>query len=143
MVGTRSCPLCREVLAPPSKSSRFYEDELFVAFPANSALSHGHSLLVPRRHVEAIGGLKTLELEDLGPALAIVATRLQRLSRDFTVSLNHGPVAGQEEPHIHFHVIPRYVDGVGSLAPGRAWGYDAPRKRVSPRAARELAAVLR
>ena len=26
---------------------------------------------------------------------------------DFSVNLNDGPLAGQEVPHVHFHVIPR------------------------------------
>ncbi len=30
---------------------------------------------------------------------------------DFSVNLNDGPLAGQEVPHVHFHVIPRVVEG--------------------------------
>ena len=30
---------------------------------------------------------------------------------DFSVNLNDGPLAGQEVPHVHFHVIPRVPEG--------------------------------
>ena len=30
---------------------------------------------------------------------------------DFTVNLNDGPFAGQEVPHVHFHIIPRLAEG--------------------------------
>ena len=35
---------------------------------------------------------------------------------DFTICLHDGPLAGQEVPHVHFHVIPRNEgDGGGTL----------------------------
>lgn len=35
---------------------------------------------------------------------------------DFTVCLHDGPLAGQEVPHVHFHVLPRTQgDGGGTL----------------------------
>ena len=35
---------------------------------------------------------------------------------DFTICLHDGPLAGQEVPHVHFHVLPRNEgDGGGTL----------------------------
>lgn len=135
--------MCREITRPLIDGSRFLENRYFVAFLANSALSRGHSLLVPRRHVEKIDELTSAEREALGESLTVVTERVRRLTADFTVSLNHGAVAGQHVPHIHFHIIPRYSTGVRSLAPGIAWGYDAPRETVSPEEARQLRDELR
>ena len=37
-------------------------------------------------------------------------------TEDFTVAIHDGPLAGQEIPHVHIHVIPRQQgDGGGSL----------------------------
>lgn len=136
------CPLCREIVRPAAEGSRFFENRYFVAFLANSALSRGHTLLVPRRHVEKIEELTSAERSELGKSLTSVTERVRRLTHDFTVSLNHGIVAGQHVPHIHFHIIPRYPTGVLSLAPGIAWGYDAPRERVPPSEAQKLRDLL-
>ena len=45
-------------------------------------------------------------------------TRCRRLSKvfdttDFTICLHDGPLAGQEVPHVHVHVIPRTIDDGG------------------------------
>ena len=37
-------------------------------------------------------------------------------TEDFTIAIHDGPLAGQEIPHVHIHVIPRQQgDGGGSL----------------------------
>ena len=37
-------------------------------------------------------------------------------TRDFTICVHDGPLAGQEVPHVHAHVIPRTPgDGGGTL----------------------------
>lgn len=140
------CSFC-QVARAKDRTPKIYSGRYYLAFPANSALTHGHTLVIPRRHRETLFELSGPERRSLAQALAETARRLSVLSRQFTVSLNHGPLAGQHVKHLHFHVIPRYRTGRGPLAAGVAWGYDAPRTSVSPsdmiRLARRLSRSLR
>jgi len=135
------CPFCAFTLGD-SKGPIFYEDTLFVGALATEALTRGHSLVIPRRHVEALGAFTRAELTGLGAALNSVAHHVARLAPTYNISLNFGSMAGQHVPHLHFHVIPRYSDGKGSLTAGVAWGNDQPKKRVTPVEEAELLGVL-
>jgi diadenosine tetraphosphate (Ap4A) HIT family hydrolase len=46
---------------------------------------------------------------------------------DYNIGVNNGPIAGQTVPHVHIHVMPRYVNdvedprgGVRNVIPERA-----------------------
>lgn len=86
------------------------ESETTLAFLDANPLARGHTLVIPRDHHERIG--------DLSPALAAdVFDHLYRITTAVadgvgadavTVGFNDGPAAGQEVPHVHGHVIPRF-----------------------------------
>ena len=52
----------------------------------------------------------------------------------FNIGINDGPVAGQTIPHLHVHLIPRYVGDVADPRGGVRWvlpdraDYGSPRK---------------
>lgn len=78
-----------------------------VAFLDRSPLFRGHTLLVPRRHVETLG-----ELPDA--LLAPYFTELRRVTRAVQAGLGadgvfvaQNNVVSQSVPHLHFHVVPR------------------------------------
>ncbi len=78
----------------------------------------GHTLVVPTRGVQRLGQLSEHERHALMDGVAQVQTRLSRHfgTEDFTVCLHDGPLAGQEVPHVHVHVLPRTEgDGGGTL----------------------------
>lgn len=109
------CLFCA-IVAGDIPSKLVYEDELAVAFLDINPWQAGHTLVVPRRHVDDM-------LEDadvtasIVPAVQAVAQLLKdRLGAEgFNVLFNTGAVSGQEVFHLHAHVIPRY-----SAAPGIA-----------------------
>ena len=84
-----------------------------VVFPR----SEGHTLVVPSRPVQRINDLSNLELTDLFGGLKHTQAVLSRYfkTNDFTVVIHDGPLARQEIPHLHIHVIPR-LDGDTGLA---------------------------
>jgi diadenosine tetraphosphate (Ap4A) HIT family hydrolase len=88
-----------------------------VAFLDTSPINPGHTIVVPRRHVVAFTQLSTQEAGRLAIAVQRIAASLkERLPGcvGITLSLADGEGAGQEVPHVHFHVIPRYPeDGFG------------------------------
>ncbi len=78
----------------------------------------GHTLVIPTRPVQRLAALTQDERSSLMDGVAEVQQRLGRQfsTTDFTVCLHDGPLAGQEVPHVHVHVLPRTSgDGGGTL----------------------------
>ena len=78
-----------------------------------SPFTEGHTLVIPKREVARFEELPETE------ALSLMHT-MQRVSKavckayggaDYNIQLNNGPGAGQEVPHVHFHIIPRIKSG--------------------------------
>ena len=78
----------------------------------------GHTLVIPTRPVQRLAALTQDERTSLMDGVAEVQHRLGRKfsTTDFTVCVHDGPLAGQEVPHVHVHVLPRTSgDGGGTL----------------------------
>jgi histidine triad (HIT) family protein len=86
-----------------------YEDEKVVAFLDANPVSRGHTLVVPREHVEDIHG--TEHMDYMHPALARVADAVRDAfdPEGINIAQNNGEAAGQEVFHLHFHVTPIYT----------------------------------
>lgn len=86
-------------------------------------VSEGHTLVVPRRHVESVFELGVEELASLWELVATTRRELTvRLSPDgFTVGVNDGEAAGQTVEHAHVHVIPRFKGDVEDPRGGVRW----------------------
>ncbi len=74
-------------------------------------ISPGHTLIVPRRHVGSFFEATTQERAEL---LALLDEAKRELDAQFApaafnIGINDGPAAGQTVPHLHIHLIPRYV----------------------------------
>ena len=77
----------------------------------------GHTLVVPVNPVQRIAELSKSDLADLFDGVKQVQSTLSGYfeTKDFTVVVHDGPMAGQEIPHVHVHVIPR-AEGDGGQA---------------------------
>ncbi|MCH5374383.1 MAG: HIT domain-containing protein, partial [Planctomycetes bacterium] len=71
-----NCPFCR-ILNDDLPSSRVYEDEQLMAFLDIHPISPGHTLVVPRRHVESFTDLSSEEVCQLARAGKLVAAHLK------------------------------------------------------------------
>ena len=73
----------------------------------------GHTLVVPKEQAQRISELSIDSRRALMDGVVEVQRRLsiEFKTTDFSVNLNDGPLAGQEVPHVHFHVIPRVAEG--------------------------------
>ena len=80
--------------------------------------SEGHTLVVLENPSQRLADLSQ---QVLGLLFSGVKETQETLSAyfdttDFTVTVHDGPLAGQEIPHVHVHVIPRLAgDGGGAL----------------------------
>ena len=87
-----------------------YEDDLVIAFLDINPVNKGHLLVVPKQWFKNIfdGEAKILaQIMRVGQKLGLAIKK--SLGADgVNLLMNNGEAAGQEEPHAHLHVIPRY-----------------------------------
>ena len=122
-----------------------FEDEVSVAFLDNRPLFAGHTLLVPREHLEAIWDLPR---DLIGPLFAnarllAVAVRDAMGAQGAFIAANN--VVSQSVPHFHVHVVPRVrKDGLrGFFWPRRKYEDDDHMAEVAETVRAAIAAVRR
>lgn len=91
---------------------KVYEDNLTIAFMDAMPQSDGHVLVVPKE--------AAIDLFDLSEESAVAVIRTTKLIANgvrlafdpdgIAVCQYNGAAAGQTIPHLHFHVVPRYVN---------------------------------
>ncbi|MGQ0803143.1 MAG: HIT family protein [Actinomycetota bacterium] len=103
----KPCPFCAIVEGEREAAHVVHESEDVVAFLDHRPVFVGHTLVVPRQHLET---LLDLPAERIGPYFAEV----QRVTAAVTtameaqgsfVAINN--VVSQSVPHLHTHVVPR------------------------------------
>lgn len=105
----QTCTFCK-IISNKLSSSRVYEDKACIAFLDIHPINVGHVLIVPKKHVERISDLSSRAHHSLSSAIQTVVSKLQESSLKadgFNIFLSDGEVAGQEVPHIHYHIVPR------------------------------------
>lgn len=103
------CIFC-EIIKGNIPSKKVYEDEDVIAILDISQTTYGHTLVIPKKHVENI-------LECDKETLNKVLNKVQDIANMITSKLgakgcnvlaNTGEAAGQTVMHFHVHIIPRY-----------------------------------
>ena len=110
--------LFESILSGQIPSHCVAQGESWYAFLDIFPRREGHTLVIPRKAVQRLSELNSQELSGLVEGITEVQQRLGThfSTTDFTVCLHDGPLAGQEVPHVHFHVLPRTQgDGGGTL----------------------------
>ncbi|MCI4340750.1 MAG: HIT family protein [Thermoplasmata archaeon] len=96
-----------------------YEDAETVAFLDLFPWTRGHTLIVPRQHVDRLKDLPVPERAPFLGAVAEMCRRIERLAPDYNIALNQGARAGQVVFHLHVHLIPRYGEANPFVGPHR------------------------
>jgi len=112
-----NCLFCKIVTKNISVAA-IYEDALSLAFLDIHPVASGHTLVIPKIHIENILDLPDNQVESFFQVVKKVVALLQeRLEpRGFTIGINHGRISGQTIDHLHVHIVPRYEgDKGGSL----------------------------
>jgi diadenosine tetraphosphate (Ap4A) HIT family hydrolase len=102
-----SCELCepQEVLL---------ESDFAYVRSDSHALSRGHVIVVPRRHVADFFEMSAAEQ---GSVIALLNRARKLLQKEYApdgynIGVNVGTAAGQSRMHVHVHLIPRYAGDV-------------------------------
>lgn len=102
------CIFC-QIIAGELPAHKVYEDEQVVAILDIKPVHAGHILVLPKKHV---ANLEEISETDLSAVITVVK-KIGGLLKEklnyagYNVVENNDPVAGQEIPHLHFHLIPR------------------------------------
>jgi histidine triad (HIT) family protein len=118
---TEDCIFC-SIVAGDVPSRTVYEDEDVLAFLDVTPLSPGHTLVIPTAHHETIADLPAALRSALGERLLALTPAVEAAvdADASTVAFNNGEAAGQEVPHVHGHVIPRFEGDGGTAVHGVA-----------------------
>jgi diadenosine tetraphosphate (Ap4A) HIT family hydrolase len=99
-----ACPFCNF-----DRARLVLESESAIAMRDGFPVADGHTLVIPRRHVQSIFQLSAHDQAALWALVADVREQLiQDVSADaINIGVNDGWAAGQTLEHAHIHLIPR------------------------------------
>jgi len=105
-----NCIFC-DILAGLAPANFIHRDDLCAAFMDIRPVNPGHVLVVPRAHAAL---LTELDEVTVGRMLQVaqrvdVALRASGIKCEaVNLIISDGAAAGQEVPHVHLHIIPRF-----------------------------------
>ncbi|PSH00468.1 MAG: hypothetical protein BRC30_03380 [Nanohaloarchaea archaeon SW_7_46_7] len=101
------CIFC-QIIEGEMPSNKVYEDDQVVAFLDLNPVSKGHTLVVPKQHVEDIHDAEHMDYM-WEPIVNVANAVKDRFGAEgVNIAQNNGEKAGQEVFHLHFHVTPIY-----------------------------------
>lgn len=106
-----------KIIAGAIPSYKIYEDDFCIVILDINPIRKGHCLVISKKSVDIITKLDSDTLSHIISAVQAVDKRLrEKLGADaVNVLVNDGKDAGQEIPHVHFHVVPRF-SGDGNMS---------------------------
>jgi len=109
-----TCVFCR-ILSGELESSFAYRGSKASAFLDIHPITPGHVLIVPHSHVERFAAIEpstTAEMIEIAQKILREIQRTDLKCEGTNIFLSDGAVAGQDVPHSHLHIVPRfYGDG--------------------------------
>jgi len=106
-----SCPFC-DVASQTPRSRILTQNQHGFVIRDGFPVTEGHTLIIPKRHVGSFFDITDEERQSLLYLLDQAKRDIQTEFNpdDYNIGINDGPSAGQTVPHLHIHLIPRYVE---------------------------------
>ena len=111
----KNCVFCKIIKTGKPHHEIIWQDKKFIAFLSKEPIKQGHTLLIPRKHVD-----KYLDMNDKDfLEIAKVAKKMATALRDIFKSKRTAFIIdGFRVPHLHVHLIPvnksgEIIKGVG------------------------------
>ncbi len=105
------CVFCK-IAAGEIPAQKVYEDQDYLAFLDIAPNTKGHTLVVPKEHFANFTEMDAESAANLIKVVHRLAPQIAGLlqAAGFNLGLNNGKAAGQVIDHVHWHVIPRYLN---------------------------------
>lgn len=106
----QECLFCK-IAKGEIPSKKVYEDSDSFAFLDINPRNPGHTLVITKKHYGTIFDIPSGEVGRLFETVKKIAGMVKNGVNAHGVNIiqNNGKAAGQVVPHLHFHVIPRFV----------------------------------
>lgn len=107
-----NCIFCK-IVAGEIPSYKIYEDSEVLAFLDISQTTPGHTLVIPKKHVQDIYHLTAEEAGNIFARVPMIARAIKASNpeiKGMNIVNNNGEIAYQSVLHAHFHLIPRYSE---------------------------------
>lgn len=105
------CIFCK-IISGEIPSFKIYEDNKVYAFLDINPVNAGHTLVVPKEHYIVLPQMPEALATHIMKVVKYLSGAIFEMTgaHGINVSQNNGAAAGQEVPHVHFHIIPRFQD---------------------------------
>ncbi len=102
----KECVFCK-IVAGTHEAPVVFEDEATLAFLDHRPLFYGHTLVIPRRHVETLPDLPPELVPRVFGTAQLVARAIEAglAAKGTFIGINNR--VSQSVPHLHVHVVPR------------------------------------
>ena len=121
---SRDCIFCK-IARHEASAGIVAEDDAVIAFLDIAPINPGHTLVVPKRHATSLGEMPPViggQVFETAMAVAAALRRSGLRCEGVNFHLADGAAAGQEVPHVHLHVIPRFAGDGHRLRFGPGYG---------------------
>lgn len=111
----KDCIFCK-IIAGEIPSAKVYEDEEVFAFLDITQVTPGHTLVIPKKHIENLMEYTEDEIAEVSKRLPKIARAILKAfpnAEGINLINNNGEAAYQSVFHSHFHLIPRYDEDDG------------------------------
>ena len=112
-----SCVFCK-IVKGDIKPHTVFENEKTLAFLDANPLTKGHTVIIPKIHVSKLEKLDEDTAEAFFRTIHKLVAPIQNAvgAQATTIGINNGKESGQDIPHVHAHIIPRFPgDNGGSM----------------------------
>lgn len=114
---TNNCVFCA-IAAGEIPCFKVYEDDLVLAYLDINPFTLGHTLVIPKAHYICLLDTPEDVLREIIVRVRKIAAHIKDAlpCAGFNILQNNGAAAGQTVSHVHFHIVPRYGDGVEEIS---------------------------
>jgi len=108
------CIFCK-ITKKEKEAKIIYEDEKVMAILDINPVSPGHTFIIPKEHFSSVLELEESYVIPFFNGIKEVERMLVNAFHPdgFTLGINQGKSAGQGIDHLHFHIIPRFLNDKG------------------------------
>lgn len=110
-MSSRACIFC-SIVAGQQPGVSVFQESSFLVIMDKYPINPGHTLVIPTRHYDNVLTMPPSEvgkLYSMVPAIAKAVVSAVKAD-GFNVGQNNGIAANQIVPHVHVHIVPRFID---------------------------------
>ncbi len=143
MTGCVFCAIAGEGAAGKASEGVVYEDDVSLAFLDHRPLFPGHTLLVPKQHIETLAELPPGITGPFFEAAKLLSRAVERAMEAEGTFIAINNKVSQSVPHLHVHIVPRRrKDGLkGFFWPRKPYASDEELRTVAAKIREAISAL--